>query len=44
MYRLISEAAGHPYFAELMKFVDTHFYDLSREDAENAKDKRMAKA
>lgn len=44
MHRLITEQAGHPYFAELMKFVDTHFYDLSREDAENAKDKRMAKA
>ncbi len=43
MFRLIAERAGHPYFARLMQFVDTHFYDLSREDAENARDRKLAK-
>ncbi len=42
MHRLIAEQAGHSCFANLMKFVDTHFYDLAREDAENARDKKLA--
>lgn len=40
MYNQISEKANHPFFAECMNFVDTNFYELSREDAENSKDKK----
>lgn len=38
MYNQISEKAKHPFFTECMNFVDTNFYELSREDAENLKD------
>ncbi len=40
MYNLISEKAKHPFFTECMNFVDTNFYDLAREDAENSRDKK----
>jgi thymidylate synthase ThyX len=39
MYNQIAQKAGHKFFTDLMKFVDTNFYELSREDAETDKDK-----
>ena len=41
MYNLIAQKAGHQYFTDCMKFVDTNFYELSREDAENRKDLKI---
>ena len=37
MYNLILNKAQHKIVAGCMKFVDTNFYDLAREDAENKK-------
>jgi len=34
---LILHKAHHRFVADGMKFVDTNFYELSREDAENRK-------
>ena len=41
MYNLILNKAQHGFIADCMKFVDTNFYDLSREDAEKLKDKKL---
>ena len=40
MYNLILNKAQHHFVADCLKFADTGFYDLSRDDAENLKDKR----
>lgn len=42
MFNLMARQAGHSCFTKLMGFVDTKSYDLSREDAEAAKDKKLA--
>ena len=39
MHELIINKANHYFVDDCMKFVDKNFYDLSREDAENNKDK-----
>ena len=39
MYNLILNKAKHKFVADCMRYVDTNFYDLSREDAENFKEK-----
>ncbi|MDR2423468.1 MAG: FAD-dependent thymidylate synthase [Prevotellaceae bacterium] len=41
MYNLIAQKAKHQYFTNCMKFVDTNFYELAREDAENRKDLKI---
>ena len=41
MFNLILNKAQHKFVADYMKFVDTNFYDLSREDAEISKDKKL---
>lgn len=43
MHNLISKKANHPFFAEYMNFVDTNFYEFSREDAENLIDQKNGK-
>ena len=43
MYNLILNKAQHRFVADCMKFVDTNFYDLSRIEAENSKDKKLKK-
>lgn len=40
MYRLMRDKAGHRYFTDEMNFVDSHFYEHSREDAEKQKEKK----
>lgn len=41
MYDSIINKAGHRFVDNCMEFVDRNFYDLSREDAENKKDKNV---
>lgn len=41
MYDLIINKAKHDFVDDCMKFVDKNFYDLSREDAENKKDRKL---
>ena len=40
MHELIINEAKHHFVDHCMKFVDKNFYDLSREDAENKKDRK----
>ena len=41
MHDLIINKAKHDFVDDCMKFVDKNFYDLSREDAENKKDRKL---
>lgn len=41
MLDLIINKAKHDFVDDCMKFVDKNFYDLSREDAENKKDRKL---
>lgn len=41
MHDLVINKAKHDFVDDCMKFVDKNFYDLSREDAENKKDRKL---
>ena len=41
MYNLITQKAGHSFFTDNMKFVDTDYHELSRDDAERRIDKKL---
>ena len=41
MHDLIINKAKHDFVDDCTKFVDKNFYDLSREDAENKKDRKL---
>ena len=41
MHDLIINKSKHDFVDDCMKFVDKNFYDLSREDAENKKDRKL---